>query len=159
MTSNELNDKLMKIAEGVYGTATDPDQMPITRESAEKLDKLCSGWLETEFDEAGEPISWAVVMPTQRELADKFLNKEISERDLLNLTEPADIYDAVYIVSVITVPEQRGRGLAIKVINRAINNMPVASDAIYFTWPTTKEGEALIKKLQPTLSKQIKIRE
>ncbi len=155
MTQEELMRKQMKIAEEVYGTGSDPDQMPITRESAEKLDQLCSGWLETEFDEAGEPISWAVVMPTQRELAEKFLKKQISERDLLNMTEPAEKYDAVYIASVITVPEHRGKGLGTKVVERALANMPLTADAIYLTWPTTKEGEAMLFKRQQSIPIQI----
>ncbi len=158
MTQEELIQKQMKIAEEIYGTGSDPDQMPVTIESAKKLDRLCSGWLETEFDEAGEPISWAVVMPTQKVLAEKFLNKEITERDLLGMTEPAGAYDAVYIVSVITIPEYRGKGLGTKVVERAVSNMPVTSDAVYFTWPTTKEGEAMLYKRRQSIPFQIHTR-
>lgn len=158
MTQEELLQKEMKIAEEIFGTESDPDQMPITKESVEKLNKLSNGWLESEFDESGEPISWAVVMPTQKDLAEKFLNKEITEKQLLELTQPADTYDAVYLVSVITVPEHRGKGLAGKVTQRAIKNMPVTGDVLYFVWPASKEGEIVAKKLEQVLGKEIKIR-
>ena len=158
MTQEELMRKEMKIAEEIFGTESDPDQMPINDETRKKLDSLCTGWLETEFDEAGEPISWAVVMPTQRALAEKFLNKEINERKLLELTHPEDSYDAIYIVSVITVPEHRGKGLGKKVIEKAVSNMSTTSDALYFTWPTTPEGEGMFKKYENFLGKEIKIR-
>ncbi len=158
MTQEELIKKQMKIAEGIFGTESDPDQMPINNEARKKLDSLCSGWLETEFDEAGEPISWAVVMPTQRAVAEKFLAKEINEKDILDMTEPADIYDAVYLVSVITVPEHRGKGLGKKVVERAMANMPATPDALYFSWPTTPEGEGMFAKYGTFLGKEIKIR-
>ena len=158
MTKEELMAKQIKLAEEFFGTAQDPDQMPINDDSRKKLDALCSGWLDTELDEAGEPISWAVVMPTQRELAEKFLKKEITEKQLLDLTQPAKIYDALYFVSVITVPEHRGEGLAMKVIRRAEKNMPIASDALYFAWPTTKEGEALFEKNKKIFNRKIELR-
>jgi len=158
MTQEELLEKQMKIAEGIYGTEVDPDQMPINDETMKKLDSLCHGWMETEFDEAGEPISWAVVMPTQKSLAERFLNKEISEKELLDMTEPNSAYDAVYIVSVITVPEHRGKGLGKKVVEKAMSNMPAVEGAIYFAWPTTKEGEGMLKKYVSFLGKEIKIR-
>ncbi|MEQ1666256.1 MAG: hypothetical protein ABL927_12875 [Bdellovibrionales bacterium] len=158
MTQEELMEKQMKIAEGVFGTESDPDQMPINDETRKKLDSLCSGWLETEFDEAGEPISWAVVMPTQRAIAEKFLVNQISEKDILDMTESSGIYDAVYLVSVITVPEHRGKGLGKKVVERAMANIPATPDALYFSWPTTPEGEAMFAKYKTFLGKEIVIR-
>ncbi len=158
MTQEELMEKQMKIAEEIFGTESDPDQMPINDETRKKLNSLCSGWLETEFDEAGEPISWAVVMPTQRALAEKFLLNQISEKDILEMTETADIYDAVYLVSVITVPEYRGKGLGKMVVERAMANMRATPDAMYFSWPTTPEGEGMFKKYGTFLDKEIKIR-
>jgi GNAT superfamily N-acetyltransferase len=158
MTQEELMAKQMKIAEAIFGTESDPDQMPINDETRRKLDSLCSGWLETEFDEAGEPISWAVVMPTQRVLAEKFLSKEINEKDLLSMTELREIYDAIYLVSVITVPEHRGKGLGKLVVERAMANMKTTPDALYFSWPTTPEGEGMFAKYKTFLGKEIKIR-
>jgi GNAT superfamily N-acetyltransferase len=158
MTKEELMGKQMKIAEEIYGTEVDPDQIPITDESMKRLDSLCHGWMETVFDEAGEPISWAVVMPTQRAVAEKFLNKEITEREVLELTEPAAMYDAVYIVSVITVPEHRGKGLGKMVLEKALANMPVTPDALYVAWPTTPEGLGMFKKYETFLGKEIKLR-
>ncbi|OGI72576.1 hypothetical protein A3J61_01245 [Candidatus Nomurabacteria bacterium RIFCSPHIGHO2_02_FULL_38_15] len=158
MTRDEILAKQMKIAEEFFGTENDPDQMPINSESTKKLDTLCDCWLSSEFDEYGEPISWAIVMPTQKALAINFLNKKITERQLLELTMPSDIYDAIYFASVITVPEHRGKGLALKVVLKALEKMSVTKDVMYFTWPTTKEGESLLTKTQLFLGKEVKIR-
>jgi hypothetical protein len=159
MTKDEIFTKEMRIAEEIYGTETDPDQMPITLETAHKLEGLFSGWLETEFDEAGQPISWAVLMPTQRTLAEEFLRGAITEKELLEKTQPQEIYDALYIVSIITVPEHRGKNLSLKVLERAIARAPLTADALYFTWPTTPEGKGAIKKYAASFEREIKMRE
>lgn len=159
MNRDEILAKEMKIAEEFFGTENDPGQIPITSESINKLDKLCSGWLASELDENNEPISWAIAMPTQKQLADDFLNNKISERELLDLTVPADIYDAVYFVSVITVPEYRGKGLGTKVAKRVLQNMSLTNDALYFVWPTSNEGMALVKKIKNELGVEIKLKQ
>lgn len=156
---DEILAKEMKIAEEIFGTENDPDQIPITNESIAKLDKLCSGWLSSELDGNNEPISWAIVMPTQKQLAQDFLNNKITERELLDLTMSATIYDAVYFVSVITVPEHRGKGLGIKVIKQALQNMPLTNDALYFVWPTSDEGMNLVKKIEAELGREIRLKQ
>jgi hypothetical protein len=159
MNRDQALAKEMKLAEEFFGTAQDPDQMPINDESVKKLDTLCDGWLESEFDENGEPISWAVLMPTQKELAEKFLDKKINEKELLDFTVPQTQYDALYFVSAITVPEQRGKGWATKVIERAVKKMPITDNALFFAWPTTKEGVAMIKSLEKFYGKCILARQ
>lgn len=155
MNRDEILAKEMQIAEAIFGTENDPDQMPITHESIAKLDRLCIDWLVSEVDDNGEPISWAIAMPTQKQLAQDFLNNKITEKQLLDLTIPADIYDAVYLVSVITVPEHRGKGLGTKVVKQVLQNIPVVDDAIYFAWPTSDEGMALVKKIESELGREI----
>lgn len=159
MNRDEILAKEMKIAEAIFGTENDPDQMPITNESIAKLDNLCSGWLSSELDDNNEPISWAIVMPTQKQLAQDFLNNKITERELLDLTMPANIYDAVYFVSVITVPEHRGKGLGVKVVKQALQNMSLTNDALYFVWPTTDDGKNLCKKLEKDLDRKISVKD
>ena len=74
------------------------------------LDRLTPDWLVYEADDRGNPITWVIVMPTQRELAERFLRKEVNERELLDLTKPEAKYGALYLCSAITVPEHRGEG-------------------------------------------------
>ncbi len=158
MTRDEVFTKEMAIAEAIYGTESDPDQMPITLETAHKLDTLCLDWLETEFDENGEPISWVVLMPTQREVAVQFIAGTITEKELLEKTVPQERYDALYIVSIITVPEHRGKRLSLKVLERAIPKIPLTPDALYFTWPTTEDGAAAVAIYTKLLQRPVSIR-
>lgn len=153
-TVREMN----RIAEEMFGTTHDPEQIPITRESADKLDALTSHWLVYEHDVGGKPISWVVVVPTQRDLAERFLRGEVSERRLLDLTKPELMYDALYLCSAITVPEHRGRGLASKLLLAAVAQAPLAPGALVFAWPTTDEGRRLVARISPRVPGGVHLR-
>lgn len=148
----------MQWAEKIFGTEKDPNQMPVNEESVKKLDAIYSGWLETKLNENNEPISWSVVMPTQKSLADKFLDNEITEKEILELTKPQAQYDALYLVSVITIPDHRNRGLASELLLNAIKKSPIIDDALIFAWPTSLEGKSLTKKVSSFLNREIKFR-
>jgi hypothetical protein len=157
MNRDELIQKEMAVAEAIFGTESDPDQIPINLDSVEKLDKLCKGWLETRLNDENEPVSWVLVFPTQKDVAIRFIKKEITERQILDLTLPAEHYDAVYLASAITLPEQRGKGYASELLLKAINNMPVSKDALLFAWPWSEDGEALLSKFSTVQGKEIQV--
>ena len=139
---------MREIAEKIFGTSVDPTQIPITEESADKLNKLTSHWLKYRLDENRNPLSWVVVVPTTKEIAARFLRGEITERQILEEAIPLDKYSALYLCSAITIPENRGKGLASELIKEAIHEIPKTDDYILFAWPYTKEGEMFIKKMQ-----------
>lgn len=143
-----LRKRMNQIAEEIFGTHEDPNQIQIKRESAEKLDSLTKDWLVYELDKSENPISWIVVVPTTKEIAEKFLHKEITERQLLEMTSPQKEYSALYLCSAITVPEHRRQGLAEKLLKEAINKIPKTNNCILFAWPFSEEGNHLIKKMQ-----------
>ena len=147
--------KQMEIAEQLFGTKEDPEQIPINQETIDKLDTLCEGWLQTEFDNNGEPIAWVVAMPTQRELAERFLRKEINERELLEATQPQKMYDSVYLVSAVTVLEHQRKGLAVRLLKRAIEKVPISENAFLFAWPWNDSGRGLVERLAQILGKEI----
>lgn len=148
LNRDEILKKEMEIAESIYGTQNDPEQMPINKESVAKLDELYSDWLETELDENGEPVSWSVILPTQKDLAEKFMSNQITEKDLLYLTKKENFYDALYIVSVITIPEKRNMGFAKKILEKSISKVPLTKNALIFAWPITNDGFKFINKIK-----------
>lgn len=158
MNREEILKKEMEIAEAIFDTENDPDQMPINEESIVKLDEIYKDWLETEFDEKGEPISWSVILPTQKNLAEKFIRNEITEKELLDFTKPQEVFNALYIVSVITIPEKRNMGLAQKVIKRSILKVPLEKNSLIFAWASTEDGKKLISKINKKTNNLIKIK-
>lgn len=158
MDRDYILEKEMRIAEEIFGTEKDPDQMPINEESVKKLDSIYEGWLGSVLDEEGEPIAWSVVLPTQTELMDKFLNNEITEKQLLEKTKPEDVYNSLYVASVITVPEQRSKGFATKVLSEAIERAPLVDNAVIFAWPWSVEGRSLFDKIKSMVKKDIRVK-
>jgi hypothetical protein len=145
--SPELIAEMNRIAEGIFGTARDPEQIPISQASRDKLNVLTPDWLAYKTDAAGNPISWVVAVPTQRELATRFLNKEVSERELLDRSKPEVTYSALYLCSAVTVPAHRGRGIATRLMKEVIGKIPLTPDALLFAWPTTDLGRRLARAL------------
>jgi len=149
--------KMNGLAEKFFGTASDPDQIPITMESWDKLQALHPKTIV--YTEAeGQPISWVVVLPTTKDLMDRFLAGEISEKDLLDKTQPADYYQALYLCAAFTVPERRRQGLAMKQFKQAIEGISTKGQAALFAWPFSDEGRSMLKRAQAELGQTILIR-
>ncbi|MBF0385879.1 MAG: hypothetical protein HQL27_08420, partial [Candidatus Omnitrophica bacterium] len=148
---------ILDIAEQFFGTASDPSQMPITKESFYKLQKLHPKTLVCET-ENGEPISWVVTLPTSKELADKFLRGEINERELLDMTKPQELYEALYLCAAFTIPEHRRKGYSIKMLKEVIDAIPHIEDVKLFAWPYSSEGKLLIEKLGYELGVKISLK-
>lgn len=150
-------EKILNTAERFFGTVNDPEQMPVSKESLYKLQKLHpKTFLYKTLN--NEPVSWTVVLPTSKELAEKFIQGKINERELLDMTEPKKEYEALYLCSAFTVPEHRRKGYAIEMLKEAIDGIPHAAKAEFFVWPYSEEGGAVIKKLEEILGRKIKIR-
>ncbi|MBX4195604.1 GNAT family N-acetyltransferase [Candidatus Parcubacteria bacterium] len=149
MDINEIYRKEMKIAEEIYGSQSDPDQIPITEESLQKLLSLSPDTIPFVLDDKGEPISWLVVIPCDNENTDKFLKEEITEREFFNNLKPASHYDALYISSAITVPAHRRKGLAGRLIVETIDLFKHKYGVKrIFAWPWSREGGAAMEKLK-----------
>lgn len=151
--------QMMTLAEDTFGTRDDPDQMPVTQESAEKLNLLTPDWLAYKVDPTGKLKAFAVVTPTTREIAERFLAGEITEREILELTTPQERYSALYLCSAITVPEYQRQGLATDLFKELIAGISLTDDALLFAWTFNEGGTALAKRLESDLGKEIKIRE
>lgn len=153
----KILDKILNISEQFFGTVNDPEQIPITEGSNFKLHKLHPKSFIYKL-ENGEPISWVVVVPTSKELMDKFLRSEISEKELLDMSEPQKEYGALYLCAAFTVPEYRRKGYAVEMFEEAVNSIPHTADADLFTWPVSPEGEKMIERLQLILKRNILVK-
>lgn len=157
-TSEEVQEKTRKIAEEFYGTETHPDQIPITTESAAKLDSISDLWFNCELDDQGEPISWIVVIPTSIRIMNDFVSGTITERQLFDATTPATAQEALYLCSVFTLPDYRRQGLAEKLMVQTIKEFELTGKKELFVWIYSPEGKQMVETLQKKYDRFIHIR-
>lgn len=155
--NKDIFGKMMEIAERFFDTANDPDQISITQDSADKLLELHPKTIAYKA-EGEDPISWIVVVPTSKELAWKFIDGEITEQELLDRTEPKSIYEAIYLCSAFTVPEQRNKGYAVELFKESLAAIPRTQDALLFAWPYSEEGRSLLVKLEKEFGIKIELK-
>jgi hypothetical protein len=87
-------------------------------------------------------VAWLLVIPTTIELMNRFLTKEISEKELFELTPPDTSYEALYLCSGLVLEEYRRKGiikgLALNAIEDIKKDHPLQC---LFTWAFSKEGD------------------
>ena len=162
MITNSPSEKIIKqareIAEAIFKSAEDPNQMPINEESWKKLKKLSGDSLLYKIDEKENLLSWVVTIPTSTELMEKFLAKEITEKELFEQTKPGMKYDTLYLCTIVTNPEYRNKGYAKEVTLDAIKRFEKIKDLKVFAWPTSKEGLNLARNLEKEAGRKIYLR-
>jgi hypothetical protein len=141
----KILNKIIAVDEKFFRTTNDSQQIPITKEALDKILQLHSKAFLYKL-ENNEPISWVVVVPTSKDLADKFLNDEISERELLDLSKPQPVYEAIYLCSATTMPEHRRKGYVMKMMKEVILAIPHTEDVKLFAWAYSPEGKSLMEK-------------
>lgn len=134
-------ERMMRLVDEVFAVKNDPSQLDVDQEVLERLKKLHPASV-SEYDAGNGPVAWLLVIPTTHELMLKFLEKEITENELFDLT-PADVeFDALYLCSAIVLEEYRQKGfikqLALTAIDEIRKEHPLKS---LFTWPFTREGD------------------
>ena len=104
---------MIQLVEDEFSTGTDPNQLDVTEAVMEKLEQIHPNSLSSHIDGDG-PVVWILLIPTTNEIMQRFLKKEISEKELFNLTEVGQSYEAVYLCSALVLPEFRKKGLAFR---------------------------------------------
>lgn len=155
MTDKEL-EQIREMSEKFFGTQSDPDQIPIGAESTKKLESIHKDACLFKLDEKGNPIGWVTVVPTSIETMDKFLDKKITEVQLLEEAMKEKKFEALYLCGIFVLPEYRRKGYAkgmmIEVIEKVIGNN---KDAQFYAWPYSGEGKIALKSLSSLLGKPI----
>lgn len=156
---DEIYRKMEYIAESLFGTQNDPEQILINEEANRKLRGIHQDTILWREDGNGNPISWIVVVPTSIPIMEKFLKREISEQKLFDIATEEKKFDALYLCSAITIPEYRKRGLAMELMLEAIEKFAPKKEQPLFSWPYSPEGDSLIRKLEEKLGRKILLRE
>jgi predicted GNAT family acetyltransferase len=139
-------ERMIHLADEVFSSRTDPDQLNIDENVMEHLQLIHPDTI-SEYDNGNGPICWILCIPTTLNLMTQFINKEISERELYELTPLNTKYEAIYLCSALLLEEFRGKGIAQRLGVKAIENIKIghAIKALFF-WSFSKEGEKLADK-------------
>jgi ribosomal protein S18 acetylase RimI-like enzyme len=140
-------ERMVQLAEEVFSTHNDPEQLDVNQEVIAQLERLHPATL-SEHKEGEGPVVWILLIPTTNALMNQFIKEEISETELLNNTPPDKKYDALYLCSALVLPEYRRKGLAKKIALKAITE--IRSDhpiQTLFTWNFSKEGAVLAESI------------
>jgi hypothetical protein len=145
-------ERLIELSDEVFSSRTDPDQLNINENVMEHLQLIHPDTI-SEYDDGNGPICWILCIPTTLDLMNQFINKEISERELYELTPLNIKYEAIYMCSALLLEEFRGKGIAQRVGMKAIENIMVdhSIKALFF-WSFSKEGEKLADKASGLLN-------
>jgi len=134
-------ERLVQLADEVFAVKSDPSQLDVNPEVLERLQKMHPATVSA-FDDGNGPVAWVLLIPTTLELMNRFLENQISEKELFNLT-PLDIkYDAIYLCSALVLEEYRRKGitknLAMSAIDIIRKDHPLKAA---FAWAFTPEGD------------------
>jgi hypothetical protein len=149
--------KMAELEEDFFHTKDDPTQADTTLECSHQLLRLHPSAIKGIIKD-GEPISWVITMPTSRELAERFLKDEITEHELLDVTEPRDVYDALYLLIAFTVPEHRGNRYTAGLFEQAIREIPHTSDTLFVSWPFSEGGKKVLERVEKDLGISISLK-
>lgn len=134
-------ERLIKLATEVFDVKNDPSQLDITPEVMARLHQLHPETV-SQYDDGNGPVAWMLVIPTTLELMNRFLEKEITEKELFNLTPLHIKYEAIYLCSALVLEEYRRQGitktLALNAIEKIRETHPLKAA---FVWAFSPEGD------------------
>lgn len=140
-------ERMIRLAEEVFATKNDPNQLDVNQAVIERLQRIHPSTV-TEYNAEDGPVAWVLIFPTTQELMRRFLEKEISEKELFEQTQPGAKYEAIYLCSALVLEEHRRKGIVKRLAVSAIENIrrdhPVKS---LFVWPFSDAGQATAEKI------------
>lgn len=151
-----------KMAEDYFGTETDPEQMPTTKEVRDWITQHIPEYLNIIRD-GKVIIGYVFMLPCSLKLMHDFLAKKITENAMFEGIKRMQDYkspEAIYLCATFVKEPYRGQGLSItaslKMIKKIMNKGKIKP--VLFHWAFTLEGAAVAKKIGEKLKLEVKIR-
>jgi hypothetical protein len=144
-------ERMIELSDEVFSSRTDPDQLNVNEKVMEHLQLIHPDTI-SEYDEGNGPVCWILCIPTTLQLMHQFISKEISERELYELTPLTTKYEAIYMCSALLLEEFRGKGIAQNIAIKALESIQKdhSIKALFF-WAFSKEGEKLASKISSVM--------
>ena len=133
-------ERMIQLADDVFAVRDDPDQLDVNEDVLDRLRELHPSTV-SEFADPNGPVAWVLLIPTTSDLMERFLKKEITEKQLFEMTMPGSNYEAIYLCSAMVLEEYRRKGIArrltINAIGKIRDDHPVKA---LFVWTFSEEG-------------------
>lgn len=140
-------ERLIQLADEVFAVKTDPNQLDVDQDVIAKLRKMHPATL-SEYDDGNGPVAWILVIPTTTDLMNRFLEHDISEKELFELTPTDVVCDSLYLCSALVLEEYRRQGIAMKLTVEAIESIrKIHPLKALFIWAFSKEGDLSSEKI------------
>ncbi len=150
---NENLARMIKLANEFFDAKSDPMQISVNGEIMARLKRIHPSTMIERKNKKG-PIAWSMVIPTTVELMKQFISKKINERELLYKTPFRQKYHAVYLCSALVLPEHRGKGIAKRLVTKAVKSIRKEHPIEFlFYWEFSVEG----KKLAVSIAKEFSL--
>ena len=134
-------ERLIKLADEVFAVKSDPSQLDVDQDVLIRLKKIHPATI-SEYNEGNGPCAWVLLIPTTLGLMNRFLAKEISEKELYELTPLKAKYDVIYLCSALVLDEYRRKGITKQLALKAIEKMRKKhSLQAAFVWALSPEGD------------------
>ena len=136
-------ERMIALVNEFFDAKNDSEQISVTPEERTRLEEIHPDTMSELANEDG-PIVWVLLIPTTTAVMERFISGRITEKQLLQETQPGAAYDAIYLCSASVLPEFRNKGLGKKVTVDAIHNiMQDHQIKTLFYWPFSNEGRSL----------------
>lgn len=134
-------ERLVQLADEVFAVKSDPSQLDVNPEVLERLQKMHPATVSA-FDDGNGPVAWVLLIPTTLDLMNRFLDSQISEKELFNLTPLNTTYDAIYLCSALVLEEYRRKAITKNLALSAIENIrEIHPIKAAFVWAFSPEGD------------------
>jgi len=134
-------ERLMQLADEVFAVKSDPSQLDVNQQVLDRLLQIHPATI-SQHDDGNGPVAWVLIFPTKAELMQQFLDAEISEKELFDLTPLKAKYDAIYLCSALVLEEYRGKGITKELVLNALEKIrkdhPLKAT---FVWTFSPEGD------------------
>lgn len=138
---------MLQLADDVFAVRNDPDQLDVNEDVIAHLQQIHPATV-SEYDNGEGPVAWVLLIPTTTILMNRFLEGDITEKQLYQQTPLDTSYDALYLCSAMVLEEYRRKGITKRLVLEAIENIrkdhPIAA---LFVWSFTKEGDQAAEML------------
>jgi len=115
-------ERLIQLADQVFAVKSDPSQLDVNPEVMERLQQIHPSTISA-YDDGNGPVAWVLLIPTTLELMHRFIEEQITEKELFKLT-PLDVsYEAIYLCSALVLDEYRRKGITKKLSIDAIEHI------------------------------------
>ena len=134
-------ERLVQLADEVFAVKSDPSQLDVNPQVLERLQQIHPATVSA-FDDGNGPVAWVLLIPTTLELMNQFLENQITEKELFDLTPLHSDYDAIYLCSALVLEEFRRKGVTKQLALAAIENIrKTHSLKAAFVWAFSPEGD------------------